>query len=170
MRVRFWCEIARECGFWLQTFQVRSPLPPPRGDWAMRMRFWGESTRDQEKLVRLSSRNFLGRSTVCPTRISPQSPITLPNHRALLFFSRGLGALGAQQPTVKAPFQTDVGETQKRVGRIHPVSLCGVKSKLDGTWHALRSCLRLLNVHVERNARTLIDHRDTSQRCSQLLE
>ena len=63
--------------------QMGLPLPTPHGDWAMRMRFWSESTRGQEKLVRLSSRNFFGKSTVCPTRISPQSPVTLPNHRAL---------------------------------------------------------------------------------------
>ena len=31
---------------------------------------------------------FLGRSTIRPTRISPQSPITLPNHRALLCLGR----------------------------------------------------------------------------------
>ena len=26
--------------------RVKWPLPPPRGDWAMCMRFWGESTRE----------------------------------------------------------------------------------------------------------------------------
>ena len=46
--------------------QVRSLLPPPRGDWAMRMRFWDESTREVEKLVRLSSRNFFRCATASP--------------------------------------------------------------------------------------------------------
>ena len=48
------------------------------------LRFWGESTREVEKLVRLSSRNFFRRAACCAARISPQSPVTLPNHHALL--------------------------------------------------------------------------------------
>ena len=27
---------------------------PPHGDWAMRVRFWGENTRENEKSVKLS--------------------------------------------------------------------------------------------------------------------
>ena len=44
---------------------------PPRGDWAMRMRFWDEITRDYEKSVKLSlvifySRHLLRRAPFTP--------------------------------------------------------------------------------------------------------
>ena len=46
----------------------------------MRMRFWGESTREFEKLVRLSSRNFLRCATSSPHAFHPKArshhPIT----------------------------------------------------------------------------------------------
>ena len=55
-------------------------LPPTRGDRAMRVRFWGESTREKEKLVRLSSRNFFSCATASPHAFHPKArshyPIT----------------------------------------------------------------------------------------------
>ena len=63
------------------------------------LQFWGESTREFEKLVRISSRNFFRRSTRCAARISPQSPVTLPNHHALEAIIRKWG----NSPALRLP-------------------------------------------------------------------
>ena len=53
---------------------------PPHGDWAMRMRFWRENTRDWEKSVSLSLGVFFGASDASPRAFHPKarshSPIT----------------------------------------------------------------------------------------------
>ena len=60
--------------------------PPPRGDWAMRMRFWCEITREYEKLVKLSLGDFLWCTNRLSARLSHQSPVAFPNHHALLSY------------------------------------------------------------------------------------
>ena len=51
---------------------------PPHGDWAMRMRFWGENTRDGEKSVSLSLGVFIGASNVSPRAFHPKARSHFP--------------------------------------------------------------------------------------------
>ena len=48
------------------------------------LRFWGEITRDGEKSVKLSLGDFYLCILRISARLSPQIPVTSPNHRALL--------------------------------------------------------------------------------------
>ena len=50
----------------------------------MRVRFWGENTRGVEKWVKLLPGHFFGVLDIASARLSPQSPVAWPNHRALL--------------------------------------------------------------------------------------
>ena len=51
---------------------------PPHGDWAMRVRFWGENTRDGEKSVSLSLGVFIGASNVSPRAFHPKARSHFP--------------------------------------------------------------------------------------------
>jgi hypothetical protein len=47
------------------------------------MRFWREITRDGEKPVKLSLGDFFWRIWRISARLTHQSPVAFPNHRAL---------------------------------------------------------------------------------------
>ena len=51
---------------------------PPHGDWAMRVRFWGENTRDWEKSVKLSLGDFLPAPTSSPHAFHPKARSHFP--------------------------------------------------------------------------------------------
>ena len=56
---------------------------PPHGDWAMCCGFGVEARAGTKKSVRRGGREFFGARKRCTARIALQSPVTLPNHRAL---------------------------------------------------------------------------------------
>ena len=60
----------------------------PRGDRAMRMRFWGGSSARPRKIRATRwSRNFLGHLVrSLPQRVPPQSPVAFPYHHAWWFW------------------------------------------------------------------------------------
>ena len=70
---------------------TRGRVQAPRGDWVMRVRFWGENTREHEKWVKLALGHFLFSAGSASARLSPQSPVAWPNHRAWILFVDGLG-------------------------------------------------------------------------------
>ena len=55
----------------------------PLGDWAMCCGFGVKARAGREKLVRHGGREFFVKRGRLAARIPPQSPVTLPNHRAL---------------------------------------------------------------------------------------
>ena len=56
----------------------------PRGDWAMCCGFGVKTHARAKKLVRRGGREFFVARNRCTARLSPQSPVTFPNPRALL--------------------------------------------------------------------------------------
>ena len=56
---------------------------PPRGDRAMCCGFGVKSHAGAKKFVRRGGREFFVAGNRCTARLSPQSPVTFPNHRAL---------------------------------------------------------------------------------------
>jgi hypothetical protein len=56
-----------------------------RGDKARGVRFWCESTREDEKWVKLSLGHFLARSLIA-ARIPHQSPVPFPYRHGLLCY------------------------------------------------------------------------------------
>jgi len=53
--------------------KVIASVQTRRGDWAMRMRFWGVNTRETEGAGRLAT---------VGARLTPPSPVACPNHHA----------------------------------------------------------------------------------------